>query len=153
MPTNITQVNGLTKASNPMMMRRMPLINSTHHFLASSNASPPAASARSPSTASSGRIALRSLIPTPIHGSAPQLADLSVQPPAQTLAPNVANATCQQSITEVAGTIGPAEHRARVVLREQVAHPHQPKPLFEPARQRGSHRGTPSVSKLISGRV
>src|SRR5215217_4635324 len=80
MPTNVTQTNGLTKANRPIMMRRMPLINSTHHFLASSNARPPATSARSPSGAPSSGIALRSLIPTPpLHGPAPQFAGLSVQ--------------------------------------------------------------------------
>ena len=75
-----------------------------------------------------------------------------MQSPAPTLAPNAANATRQQFITQVPRTIESSELQARIVLREQVAHPQLPNPILEPAAQITDCRGTPSVVvKVIAG--
>ena len=72
-----------------------------------------------------------------------------MQPPAQILAPNVANATCLQFIIQVLITIESFALQTWIVLREQVVHHLQPNPIFESAKQASDRRGTPSIAKAI----
>src|SRR5215217_3436328 len=85
----------------------------------------------------------------PLHGPAPQFAGLSVQYAAHTLAAPVANATCQQSITEVSRTIESFTLQALNVQGRQVVHRPLLDSLFESAQQTWDRCETTSRAMVI----